>query len=87
LSIKETVKNFSMLDGAFIIEPNGTIISAGTYLDAPTENVALPKGLGARHRAAGAITSKTKAIAVVVSQSGAIRIFKDGNIILEVGRR
>ncbi len=45
----------------------------------------IPLGLGARHAAAAGITSTTKAIALVVSQtSGAVRLFKDGNIILEL---
>lgn len=87
LSIKETVKSFSQLDGAFILKSDGTILSAGSYLDVPSEEVQLPPGLGTRHRAASAITSKTKAIAVVVSRSGAIRIFKDGKIVLAVERR
>jgi DNA integrity scanning protein DisA with diadenylate cyclase activity len=47
--------------------------------------VKIPLGLGARHAAAASITSTTKCIALVVSQtSGAVRLFKGGNIVLEL---
>lgn len=83
-SIKETVKEFAQIDGAFIVKSDGTIVSAGTYIDAPLDGVSIPQGLGSRHLAACAITTKTKAVSVVVSQSGAIRMFKDGKIILGI---
>jgi DNA integrity scanning protein DisA with diadenylate cyclase activity len=83
--IREAIKNFSVLDGAFIIREDGVVLAAGRYLSAADEAVNIPLGLGARHAAAAGITSTTKAIALVVSQtSGAVRLFKDGNIILEL---
>jgi len=50
-----------------------------------TANVKIPLGLGARHAAAAGITSSTNCIALAVSQSsGAVRLFKGGNILLEL---
>jgi DNA integrity scanning protein DisA with diadenylate cyclase activity len=42
-------------------------------------------GLGARHTAAAAVTLETKAVAITVSQTtGAVRVFKGGEIVLEL---
>jgi DNA integrity scanning protein DisA with diadenylate cyclase activity len=47
--------------------------------------VKIPLGLGARHAEAAGITSSTHCIALVVSQtSGAVRLLKGGNIVLEL---
>jgi len=45
----------------------------------------LPSGLGGRHLASAAVTKETRAIAVVVSETGVIRIFKDGEILMRIG--
>ena len=83
--IREAIKNFSVLDGAFVVREDGVVLSAGRYLSANHENVKIPLGLGARHAAAACITSEAKCVALVVSQtSGAVRLFKDGNIVLEL---
>jgi diadenylate cyclase len=83
--IREAIKNFSVLDGAFVIREDGVVLAAGRYLSASDEAVKIPLGLGARHAAAASITSTTKCIALVVSQtSGAVRLFKGGNIVLEL---
>jgi DNA integrity scanning protein DisA with diadenylate cyclase activity len=83
--IREAIKNFSVLDGAFIIREDGVVLAAGRYLSASSDVVKIPLGLGARHAAAAQITSETDCIALVVSQtSGAVRLFKDGNIVLEL---
>ncbi|WNG37860.1 hypothetical protein F0U60_32355 [Archangium minus] len=83
--IREAIKNFSVLDGAFVIREDGVVLAAGRYLSASDETVKIPLGLGARHAAAASITSTTKCIALVVSQtSGAVRLFKGGNIVLEL---
>ncbi len=79
------LKEFSRLDGAFVISDAGKIVSAYRYLEPSAEGVDIPKGLGARHMAAGAITRDTNAIAIVLSESdGLVRAFKAGEIILEV---
>lgn len=84
--IREAIKNFSVLDGAFVIREDGVVLAAGRYLSSPDDaNVKIPLGLGARHAAAATITNSTKCIAMVVSQtSGAVRLFKEGNIVLEL---
>ncbi|ELZ13048.1 DUF5912 domain-containing protein [Natrinema thermotolerans] len=79
------LKEFSRLDGAFIISDAGKIVSAYRYLEPSAEGVDIPKGLGARHMAGGAITRDTNAIAIVLSESdGLVRAFKAGELILEV---
>ncbi|USZ72303.1 diadenylate cyclase DacZ [Natronosalvus halobius] len=79
------LKEFSRLDGAFIISDSGKLVSAYRYLEPSAEGVDIPKGLGARHMAGGAITRDTNAIAIVLSESdGMVRAFKAGEIILEV---
>jgi DNA integrity scanning protein DisA with diadenylate cyclase activity len=83
--IKETVKEFSQLDGAFIIDPEGKIISSGTYIDIDTNEIELHHGFGTRHRACAAITKETDAIAIAVSSSGGrVRIFKEGKIVMKI---
>jgi diadenylate cyclase len=83
--IREAIKNFSVLDGAFVIREDGVVLAAGRYLTATDEAVKIPLGLGARHAAAAGITSSTNSIALAVSQtSGAVRLFKGGNIVLEL---
>ncbi|QHS16145.1 diadenylate cyclase DacZ [Halopenitus persicus] len=79
------LKEFSRLDGAFVISDSGKIVSAYRYLEPAAEGVDIPKGLGARHMAAGAITRDTNATAIVLSESdGLVRAFKGGRLILEV---
>ncbi|MGM0590159.1 MAG: diadenylate cyclase DacZ [Halobacteriota archaeon] len=79
------LKEFSRLDGAFVISDSGKIVSAYRYLEPSAEGVDIPKGLGARHMAGGAITRDTNAIAIVLSESdGLVRAFKGGKMILEV---
>jgi diadenylate cyclase len=83
--IREAIKNFSVLDGAFIIREDGVVLAAGRYLTASDEEVKIPLGLGARHAAAAGITVGTASLALVVSQtSGAVRLLKEGNIVLEL---
>jgi DNA integrity scanning protein DisA with diadenylate cyclase activity len=84
--LEETIKEFSAIDGAFVIRGDGVLLSAGRYL-APHSKLdeALPQGLGTRHEAAAAITMTTGAIAICVSQStGTISIFKQGRLIADI---
>ncbi|ATW89696.1 DNA integrity scanning protein DisA with diadenylate cyclase activity [Halohasta litchfieldiae] len=79
------LKEFSRLDGAFVISDSGKIVSAYRYLEPSAEGVDIPKGLGARHMAGGAITRDTNATAIVLSESdGLVRAFKGGKLILEL---
>ncbi|MGE6763284.1 DNA integrity scanning protein DisA nucleotide-binding domain protein [Corallococcus interemptor] len=83
--IRDAIKNFSVLDGAFVIREDGVVLAAGRYLSANDDTVKIPLGLGARHAASAGITSSTHCIALTVSQtSGAVRLFKGGNIVLEL---
>jgi len=83
--LKETVKEFSSIDGAFIFREDGVILAAGRHLDASGENIEIPLGLGSRHRAAAGITSLTDAMAIVISEeTGGVRIFHHGKIFMEL---
>ncbi|PKN30727.1 MAG: hypothetical protein CVU64_01905 [Deltaproteobacteria bacterium HGW-Deltaproteobacteria-21] len=83
--LKETIREFATIDGAFVIRDDGVILSAGRHLKASAEEANLPQGLGARHRAAAGITALTDAIAIVISQStGEVRVFSGGKIFLEI---
>ncbi len=75
----ETVKEFSSLDGAFIIRGDGVLVSSGSLIYAPDYLHALPSGLGARHAAAAAISLATQCISIVVSSStGQVTVFRRG---------
>lgn len=83
--LRETIKEFSMMDGAFIIREDGVIVSAGRHLAAALDTEKMPMGLGSRHAAAAGITEATDALAIVISQStGDVRIFKNGSIFMEI---
>jgi diadenylate cyclase len=85
-SLEETVKELATIDGAFVVRGDGVIETCGAYIWAVTHETAeLPRGLGARHHAAAAITAVTSSIAVTVSEStGSITIFQGGRIITEI---
>ncbi len=81
----ETIKDFAQLDGVFVVDENGKILSAGRYLDVNAMGIKIQKGLGGRHIAAAAITRDTNAIAITISQSGGtVRIYTDGLQIAEI---
>jgi DNA integrity scanning protein DisA with diadenylate cyclase activity len=83
--LRETIKEFAQLDGVFIINKDGTIVSCGTYLDIDTRDINLHHGFGTRHRNTAALTKETNAIGVVVSQSGGkVTIFKDGKAVMRL---
>ena len=84
--LEETIKEFSAIDGAFIVRGDGVVLSAGRYL-APQAKLdePLPQGLGTRHEAAAAITATSDAIALCISQStGTISIFRRGRILTDI---
>ena len=84
-SLKETLREFASMDGAFVVSGDGVVITAGRYLGAATNDANLPRGLGSRHIAAAGITALTKSIAFVISESsGDLRIFKDGKILMTI---
>ncbi|HNY51749.1 MAG TPA: diadenylate cyclase [Smithella sp.] len=83
--LEETIKEFSAIDGAFIIKENGVLVTAGRHLSAALDSRDFPPGLGSRHIAAAGITSVTKAVAIVVSESsGNVTVFKNGKLFVTV---
>jgi DNA integrity scanning protein DisA with diadenylate cyclase activity len=83
--VRESIKELSQIDGAFIVSSDGVVMAAGRILDAPAEGLTLSKGLGARHWAAAAISKATSAIAIAVSEStGTVRIFQNGYVVLRI---
>ena len=79
--IRETVKELSQIDGAFVIAGDGTIEAAGRYITIDTSRASIPKGLGTRHASVAGITQETPAVGIVLSQSGGkLSLFKDGRI-------
>jgi hypothetical protein len=86
--LEETIKEFSAIDGSFVIRGDGVILSAGRYL-APQGKLdePLPQGLGTRHEAAAAITVTTDAVTLCISQStGTISIFKKGRLLTDIAK-
>ena len=83
--VREGIKEIAQLDGAIVVSAEGFVEAAARYIDAPADNIVLAKGLGARHWAAAAISRKTNAVAVAVSQSnGTVRIFQNGEVTLRI---
>ena len=84
-ALEETIKEFSALDGAFLVRGDGVILTAGTQL-IPTGSAAqLASGLGTRHAAAAGITASTAALAVCISQStGTVSVFKSGQLVTDI---
>ena len=86
-SLDETLKEFSVLDGAFLLRGNGEVMSAGTCIHITTPEDKAVSGLGTRHRAGVAISAVTEALAIVVSQStGTVSVYKSGKQILALTR-
>lgn len=84
--LEETIKEFSAIDGAYIVRGDGVILSAGRYL-VPQAKLAQPlrQGLGARHEAAAGITITTNALALCISQStGTVSIFRQGRLVTDI---
>jgi DNA integrity scanning protein DisA with diadenylate cyclase activity len=83
--VREQIKDIAQLEGALIIRRDGIATAACMYIDTTAEGITLSKGLGTRHWAAAAVSRKTKAIAVAVSQSsGTVRIFQGGEVVLHI---
>ncbi|MBN1785611.1 MAG: diadenylate cyclase [Candidatus Methanofastidiosa archaeon] len=83
--ITSMIKEYSRLDGAFIISGKGKVVAASRFLESGKDGIELPSGLGARHMSAAWISKITNAIAVVLSESdNLLRIFANGSMILEL---
>jgi DNA integrity scanning protein DisA with diadenylate cyclase activity len=83
-NLRGTIKELAQLDGAFVVSSTGVVIAACRYLDAAASPIELPLGLGSRHIAAAHISSATRAVGVVVSESAVVRLFCHGSLIGEI---
>ena len=84
-AMRETVREFSTLDGAFIIRGSGVIETAGAHIKAAI-STGLPSGLGACHAAAAGITANSKSIAFTVSETdGTVRVWRAGKMVASFG--
>jgi diadenylate cyclase len=82
--VRETLKELALLDGAFVVSNEGVVVSATRYIDAVSENLSVPLGLGSRHMAAASVSKQTSAVAVAVSESSMVRMFDDGELVSEI---
>ncbi len=81
----ESIREFAQLDGVFVVDEKGYIVSAGRYIEVQAKDMKIRSGLGGRHLACAAITRETNAISIVVSQSGGdITIYKDGEELYQI---
>jgi diadenylate cyclase len=83
-NLRGTLKELAQLDGAFVVSATGVVVAACRYLDAAASPIELPLGLGSRHIAAAHISSATRAVGVVVSESSVVRLFCHGELIGEI---
>jgi diadenylate cyclase len=82
--VRETLKELAQLDGAFVVSDEGVVVSAARYIDAVSESLSVPLGLGSRHMAAASVSKQTGAVAVAVSESSMVRMFDDGELVSEI---
>ena len=83
-NLRGTLKELAQLDGAFVFDDEGCLVAGCRYLDAKASDVELPLGLGSRHLAAASITTVTRAVGIVVSESAIVRIFQGGTMIGDI---
>ena len=82
--LRETVKELAQLDGGFVINGEGTVLSACRHFEATLPPHKQPLGLGSRHIAAASISASTGAIATVVSESSVVRVYSAGVLVAEI---
>jgi diadenylate cyclase len=86
-SARRALREFSGMDGAFVLRSDGVIVAGGRYLQDVGPRTSVPSGLGARHRAAAGITGTTRSIAFCVSEStGDTRVFGGGRLLMTIDR-
>jgi diadenylate cyclase len=83
-NLRGTIKELAQLDGAFVVSSSGVFVASCRYLDAAASPIELPLGLGSRHIAAAHISSATRAVGIVVSESAVVRLFCHGGLIGEI---
>jgi diadenylate cyclase len=84
--VRNAIRNFAVLDGAFVIREDGVVLAAGRYVKFDeSQEFKVPLGLGARHVAAAGISQDTDAVAIVVSETlGEVRIFQKGRCVMHL---
>jgi diadenylate cyclase len=86
-SARRALREFSGMDGAFVLRSDGVIVAGGRYLQDHAPHASVPSGLGARHRAAAGITGSTRSVAFCVSEStGDTRVFGGGRLLMTIER-
>lgn len=84
--VREMLKEYALLDGAFVVSGDGILEAAGRYITVDASFASLPKGMGTRHSSTAAISSITHAVGLVVSESGGrVSVIKDGKIVKVIG--
>lgn len=84
---RRALREFSGMDGAFVVRGDGVIVAAGRYVEDGDSANPVPSGLGSRHRAAAGITDVTGCIAFCVSESnGDTRVFGGGRLLMTIER-
>jgi DNA integrity scanning protein DisA with diadenylate cyclase activity len=83
-NVRESLKELAQLDGAFVVSNAGIVLSGARYIDANSDDLNVPLGLGSRHMAAASVSNYTDAVAVAVSESSMVRMFDDGELISEI---
>lgn len=84
---RRALREFSGMDGAFVVRNDGVIVAGGRYLQELAPENTVPSGLGARHRAAAGITAATRCIAFAVSETtGDTRVFGGGRLLMTIER-
>lgn len=79
---KEAVKGLAQMDGGFVVRGNGLIEASCRHFIIDQQEIRIPLGFGTRHSSMAGLTQMTKAIGIVVSESGGtISIFKDGKMV------
>jgi DNA integrity scanning protein DisA with diadenylate cyclase activity len=85
--VRESLKEFSSIDGAFVIRGDGVVLAAGRHLNVVYQGGDLPQGLGTRHASAAAITGTTDSVALAISEStGKVTIFRNGQVLTAIER-
>lgn len=84
--VREMLKEYALLDGAFIVSGDGMLEAAGRYITVDASYASLPKGMGTRHSSTAAITRVTRTVGLVVSESGGrVSVIKEGKIVKVIG--
>ena len=82
----ETIREYSSLDGAFVIDNDGYLERAGVLINAPSSaKVKMQKGYGTRHAAAANLTALSRALCITISESSSVvTIFFNGSAVLQL---